>query len=102
MEGAMNRAIIVTAVLLSGVIGVQAAAARPRHHAAHVPSCLARQRAMLTPLDGYGGYLPSNAPALMQQIIHPMLDVIRTRCLPEYHGPLQYQWNAATGSYELE
>ena len=98
----MNRAIIVTVLVLSGVISVQTAAAKPQRHAAHVPACLARQRAMLTPLDRSGGYLPSNAPALMQQIINPMLDVIRTRCLPEYHGPSQYQWNAATGSYELE
>jgi len=98
----MNRVSVIIIVLLSGVVGVQAAAARPQRHAAHIPACLARQRAMLAPLDRYGGYLPPNAPALMQQIINPALDVIRSRCLPEYHGPPEYQWNPATGSYELE
>lgn len=99
----MNRVSAIIALLLSGVIGAQAAAAaRPQRHAAHIPACLARQRAMLTPLDPYGGYLPPNAPPLMQQIINPALDVIRSRCLPEYHGPPEYQWNPATGSYELQ
>jgi hypothetical protein len=40
-----------------------------------------------------GGYLPPSAPALMQQIMNPMLDVIRTRCLPAYKGPPDAGWD---------
>lgn len=84
----MRRAIIMTAILLGGVVSVQAAA--PHRHAARPStnqSCLARQRAMLAPLDRYGGHLPPSAPALMQAIMGPVLHTIRTRCLPAYHGP---------------
>ena len=89
----MKRAIVVTAVLLSGVLCVQAAAAKPQPHVAGVSNCIARQRAMLAPLDRYGGNLPPSAPALMQQIMGPVLHTIRTRCLPAYHGPASVEWN---------
>jgi hypothetical protein len=75
------------------VVGGQAANAKPRRHTAHVSACLARQRASIATLDRYGGYLPPNAPALMQQIMNPMLDVIRTRCLPTYKGPPDAGWD---------
>ena len=81
-EGAVKRGIIVTAALLAGVVGGQAANAKPQRHTAHVSACLARQRASIATLDRYGGYLPPNGPAFMKQIMNPILDVIRTRCLP--------------------
>lgn len=85
--------IIATAALLGALSSAQAA---PR--TARIPSCLARQRAMLTPLDRYGGYVPPNAPAVMQQIINPMLDAVRTRCFPVYYG--RSEFNPVTGNYE--
>ena len=72
---------------------------RHTYRHARVSGCLARQRAMLAPLDRYGGYLPGNAPGLMREIVNPMLDVIRTRCLPAYNGPPQdagYDSNSPT------
>ena len=38
------------------------------------------------PLDRYGGYLPSFAPAMMQQMMNPVFDRMRTQCMPAYHG----------------
>ena len=89
----MKHAIIVGAALLAGAIGGPAASAMPLHHTAPLSACLARQRADIAGLDRYGGYLPSTAPALMQQIMNPMLDVIRTRCLPTYNGPPEAGWD---------
>ena len=103
----MQRTIVIafasTLALTASLLAAPSASAQPypsyrhgdyyRHgyRQAHVPGCLARQRAMLTPLDEYGGYLPGNAPGLMREIVNPMLDVIRTRCLPTY--------DAAYGQY---
>jgi hypothetical protein len=89
----MKRAIIFGGALLACVVGGPAANAMPPHRTAHLSECLARQRADISGLDRYGGYLPSNAPALMQQIMNPMLDVIRTRCLPTYDGPPDAGWD---------
>ena len=83
----MKRTVVIIAALLNGAFAAQAAPARPHQHVARVSSCLTRQRADLAPLAPYGGYLPGNAPALMQQIMNPMLDVIRTRCLPRTNAP---------------
>jgi hypothetical protein len=89
----MKRAIIIGVVWLAGALGGPAANAMAPHHSAHFSACLARQRADIAGLDRYGGYLPSYAPALMQQIMNPMLDVIRTRCLPTYNGPPDAGWD---------
>jgi hypothetical protein len=91
----MKRTIVIVAALLGTLSSVQAT---PRTAHARVPGCLARQRAMLTPLDRYGGYVPPNAPALMQQIINPMLDAVRTRCYPVYRD--RPVFNPVTNSYE--
>jgi len=87
----MWRSITIACVVLAGAFAAQAADAKPKRHGhgAGVSACLARQRASIAPLDRYGGYLPGNAPALMQAIINPILDTIRTRCLPTYNGPPQ-------------
>jgi hypothetical protein len=85
--------IIATVALLGALPSAQAAT---RH--ARIPSCLARQRAMLTPLDRYGGYAPPNAPALVQQLVNPMLDAVRTRCYPVYRD--RPVFNPVTNSYE--
>lgn len=87
--------IIVGATLLGALSSAQAT---PRTAHARVPGCLARQRAMLTPLDQYGGYAPTNAPALVQQMVNPMLDAVRTRCYPVYRD--RPVFNPVTNSYE--
>jgi len=87
----MKRVMIVTVALLASALAAQAAPHKtPRrvaHAVTHVSACVARQRAMLAPLDRYGGGLPPNAPALMQAMMRPVLHTIRTRCLPRYNGP---------------
>jgi hypothetical protein len=86
----MKRAAIVTVALLAGALAAQAAphkAPRRVAHVNHVSACVARQRAMLAPLDRYGGNLPPNVPAFAQAMIAPVLHTIRTRCLPRYNGP---------------
>jgi len=93
----MKPTIVIIAAVLAGVMCAEGAAAAPQRHV-RIPSCLARQRAMLTPLDRYGGYVPPNAPALMQQLINPMLDAVRTRCFPVYHD--RPVFNPVTGNYE--
>jgi hypothetical protein len=82
MEPVMKTAILVTTILLGSVLTAQAAPLKTHRHVAQVSSCVAQQRAELAPLDGYGGYPPSFAPAPFQQIMNQALDNMRTRCMP--------------------
>jgi hypothetical protein len=77
----MKRSVILVSIALLGGLGMQAADAAPLRHA-HISACMARQRADLAPLDSYGGTLPAFAPAIMQQIMNPVIHNIRTRCMP--------------------
>jgi hypothetical protein len=83
----MKRTIVVAAALLQAVLGAQAAPLKSHQHVARISRCIAEQRASLAPLDRYGGYLPPNAPALMQQIMNPIIATMRTRCLPRSNSP---------------
>ncbi len=93
----MKRTVIVIAALLGTAASVHAT---PR--TTHVSRCIAEQRAALAPLDQYGGHVPSNAPAIMQQIMNPLIDRMRVHCFPRSNTPANYQWNPATGNYELQ
>ena len=74
----MKRVAIICAALLGAVSSAHATPHKAPLRTAHVSSCIARQRAALAPLDQYGGHLPSMAPALMQEIMNPLID--RMRC----------------------
>jgi hypothetical protein len=88
----MKGSVLIVSIVIAGCIGMQTADAMPVHHA-HVSGCLARQRVDIAPLDRYGGYLPSFAPALMQQMMNPVLDDIRTRYMPISHGAPDADWD---------
>jgi hypothetical protein len=93
----MKRTVIIFAALLGTVASAHAT---PR--TAHVSRCIAEQRAALAPLDQYGGHIPSIAPSVMQQIMNPIIDRMRVHCFPRSYTPSTYQWNVATGNYELQ
>jgi hypothetical protein len=79
--------IIVTAALLGTLANAQAAPRRPVH-AARVSACVAEQRAAISQTLGqYGNHVPTAAPAVMQQIMNPVLDDLWNRCWPRYNGP---------------
>jgi hypothetical protein len=92
VENVMKRPILIASLALAGGLMAQAADAMPVHHA-HVSGCIARQRADIAPLDRYGGYLPSFAPAMMQQMMNPVFDRMRTQCMPAYHGDGDTGWD---------
>jgi hypothetical protein len=78
----MKRTALIIAALLGTMASVPATA-----RGAHVSRCIAEQRAALAPLDRYGGHVPSFAPAIMQQIMNPLIDRMRVHCFPRYYGP---------------
>ena len=97
----MKRTVLIIAALLSTLANVQA---KPR--AAHVSRCIAQQRAALAPLDRYGGRLPSFAPAIMQQVMNPLIARMRVHCFPRSNAPADPGWDvnsptiAAPPAYE--
>jgi hypothetical protein len=98
----MKRFAIICAALLGAVSSAHATPHKAPVRTAHVSSCIARQRAALAPLDQYGGHLPTMAPALMQEIMNPLIDRMRVHCLPPGKTPPDYAWDAATGTDELQ
>ena len=91
----MKRVLVVTGVLLSGMLGAQAAPLKAQHSVASSQAkqaCVARQRAAIAPYYAHGGdaLIPGGLPPIVRNVIDEAMHDMATRCLPRSRRPLDW------------